>query len=147
MTDFLSEMSGREWPELDAYLETMVIMMTCDGSNDPREVEVFTLIGEELQRHHIPSFSPADLRAKFDKFKERLETERVGKRLDAIAAALPSRAARMMALYFAMKISTADLRVVPAEREMLHKMRGHFQLDEGEYDAITVAYRSALRPK
>ncbi|MBK8137427.1 MAG: TerB family tellurite resistance protein [Chloroflexi bacterium] len=147
MSDFLKEMSGREWPELDAYLETMVIMMTCDGSNDPREVEVFTLIGEELQRHHIPSYGPADLRARFEMFKERLETERLGRRLDAIAAALPSRAARMMALYFAMKISTADLRVVPAERDMLHKMRGHFQISDSDYDAVTIAYRSGIRPK
>lgn len=145
MVDFLNQFQQRDWPELDAYLETMVLMMTCDGSNDPRELEVFTLIGEELQRHHIPTLSPADMKARFETFSARLKYESPGRRLDAIAAALPSRASRMMALYFAMKISTADMRLVPAERDMLHLMRSHFKLDEDEYNAVTVAYRSAIR--
>ena len=71
MDDFLKQVGETPWPELDAYLETMVIMMTCDGSNDPRELELFTLIGEEMHRHHLPSSGPMNLRRRYDAFVER----------------------------------------------------------------------------
>ncbi len=147
MTDFLRLIGEKPWPELDAYLETMVIMMTCDGSNDPRELALFVRIGEDLQRYHIPSFGAIDLKARYEAFNERLKAESVGKRLDSIAASLPSRAARMMALFFAMKISSADLRLVPAERAMLNKMQGHFQLSDQEYADVTAAYKQAMAAK
>jgi hypothetical protein len=143
-TNFLRQMSEQAWPELDAFLECMVIMLTCDGSYDPRELDLFSRIGADLQRYHIPTFGAIDLKDRYDRFVERLQRESVGRRLDAIATALPTRPARMMALFFAMKISSADLRLVPAERDMLHKMQTHFKLSDADYNEVRSAYKKAV---
>lgn len=145
-TRFLQEISDASQAELDAYLETMAIMMTCDGSHDERELEQFLRIGDDLLRTY-PAPSPIDLKEKWQAFAERLKTESVGRRLDSIAAVLHSRAKRMTALFFAMKLSTADLRLVLSEREMLHKMQGHFKLTDDDYAEVTAAYRESVRPR
>lgn len=142
--DFLQQFTERTWPELDAYLETMAVMMTCDNSHDPREMDAFVRIGADLQKYHIPTFGAVDLQEKWAFFRKRLETESVGRRLDAIAAALPTRGQRLMALFFAMKISSADMRLVPAEREMLHKMQQHFKLTDEDYDEVRSVYKKAV---
>jgi hypothetical protein len=145
-TSFLQEISDASQTELDAYLETMAIMMTCDGSHDERELEQFLRIGADLlHSYHAPG--SVDLKAKWQAFAERLKTESVGRRLDSIAAVLQSRAKRMTALFFAMKLSTADLRLVLSEREMLHKMQGHFKLTDDDYTEVTAAYRDSVRPR
>lgn len=145
-TSFLQEISDASQTELDAYLETMAIMMTCDGSHDERELEQFLRIGADLlNSFHAPE--TADLKAKWQAFADRLKTESVGRRLDAISSALQSRAKRMTALFFAMKLSTADLRLVLSEREMLHKMQGHFKLTDDDYAEVNRAYKDSVRPR
>ena len=145
-TSFLQEMSDASQTELDAYLETMAIMMTCDGSHDERELEQFLRIGSDLIRTY-PTTAAIDLNAKWTIFAERLKSESAGRRLDSIASVLQSRAKRMTALFFAMKLSTADLRLVLTEREMLHKMQGHFKLTDDDYAEVTAAYRDSVRPR
>lgn len=145
-TSFLQEISDASQSELDAYLETMAIMMTCDGSHDERELEQFLRIGSDLLRSY-PALEALDLTSKWQAFAERLKTESVGRRLDAISSVLHTRARRMTALFFAMKISTADLRLVLSEREMLHKMQGHFKLTDDDYAEVTAAYRDSVRPR
>jgi hypothetical protein len=46
-----------------------------------------------------------------------------------------------------MKLSTADLRLVLSEREMLHKMQGHFKLTNDDYTEVTAAYKDSVRPR
>lgn len=145
-TSFLQEISDATQTELDAYLETMAIMMTCDGSHDERELEQFLRIGSDLVRSY-PSPDTIDLKARWLVFAERLKAESAGRRLDTIASVLQSRAKRMTALFFAMKLSTADLRLVLSEREMLHKMQGHFKLTDEDYAEVTAAYRESVRPR
>jgi hypothetical protein len=145
-TGFLQDISEASQTELDAYLETMAIMMTCDGSHDERELEQFLRIGGDLLRSY-PAPEKADLKAIWQAFAERLKTESVGRRLDAISSVLRSRAKRMTALFFAMKLSTADMRLVLSEREMLHKMQGHFKLTDDDYAEVTAAYRDSVRPQ
>jgi hypothetical protein len=36
------------------------------------------------------------------------------------------------------------MRMVLAEREMLHKMQGHFQLSDDDYREVTTAYKQAM---
>ena len=145
-TSFLQEISDASQLELDAYLETMAIMMTCDGSHDDRELEQFLRIGGDLVRTY-PSPDAVDLKAKWQDFAERLKTESAGRRIDSIASILQSRAKRMTALFFAMKLSTADLRLVLSEREMLHKMQGHFKLSDDDYAEVTAAYKDSVRTR
>ncbi len=145
-TGFLQDISEASQMELDAYLETMAIMMTCDGSHDERELEQFLRIGGDLLRSY-PVPGKVDLNAIWQAFAERLKTESVGRRLDAISSVLRSRAKRMTALFFAMKLSTADMRLVLSEREMLHKMQGHFKLTDDDYAEVTAAYRDSVRPQ
>lgn len=145
-TSFLQEISDASQTELDAYLETMAIMMTCDGSHDERELEQFLRIGTDLLRSY-PTPGTLDLTSRWQAFAERLKTESIGRRLDAISSVLQTRAKRMTALFFAMKLSTADLRLVLSEREMLHKMQGHFKLSDDDYAEVTAAYRDSVRPR
>lgn len=146
-TEFLQQISDATQSELDAYLETMAIMMTCDGSHDERELEQFLRIGQDLLKSYPPSSGSVDLNAKWEIFAERLKSESVGRRLDAIARVLPSKAARMTALFFAMKLSTADMRLVLTEREMIHKMQGHFKLSDDDYAEVTTAYKESVRAR
>jgi len=145
-TSFLQEISGASQTELDAYLETMAIMMTCDGSYDERELEQFLRIGGDLLRSY-PAPGALDLTSKWQTFAERLKSESAGRRLESISSILHTRAKRMTALFFAMKLSTADMRLVLTEREMLHKMQGHFKLTDEDYAEVTAAYRDSVRPR
>lgn len=145
-TQFLQEINDASQMEFDAYLETMAIMMTCDGSRDERELELFCQIGSDLVRLYSAP-GTIDLKAKWLVFEERLKLESAGRRLDSIASVLRSRAQRMTALFFAMKISVADLRLVLSEREMLHKMQLHFKLTNDDYAEVTAAYRDAMQSR
>lgn len=145
-TGFMQDIGDASQSELDAYLETMAIMMTCDGSFDERELEQFLRIGSDLIRSY-PAPGTVDLKTKWLVFAERLKTESIGRRLDSIAAVLQSRAKRMTALFFAMKLSTADLRLVLSEREMLHTMQGHFKLTDDDYAEVNTAYRESVRQR
>lgn len=145
-TGFLQDIGDASQNEFDAYLETMAIMMTCDGSFDEREMEQFLRIGSDLLRSY-PAPGTVDLKARWLVFAERLKTESVGRRLDSIASVLQSRAKRMTALFFAMRLSTADLRLVLSEREMIHKMQGHFKLTDEDYTEVAAAYKESVRPR
>jgi hypothetical protein len=145
-TGFLQDIGDASQNELDAYLETMAIIMTCDGSYDEREMEQFLRIGSELLRSYAAP-GTVDLKAKWLAFVERLKTESVGRRLDSIASVLHSRAKRMTALFFAVKLSTADMRLVLSEREMLHKMQGHFKLTDDDYAEVTATYRESVQSR